>query len=218
MAATQPFDAGSGVFSSWMTSIRRSMRWRTVDIATASLIAVASGLVFWIVDFLIPAPIALLSAIVPGLGGALNGFWYVGGVIAMLVVRKPGAAIYAETLGAALELLLGNQWGVGGSLIIGIVQGAFTEIVFLIAAYRVWNIWIAMVAGASTGLGGFIYTAVTQYAGMSVDGAYLICYFVSTIISGIVIAGALMWWLFLAIAKTGILEQFESGRSAIQQD
>ncbi|MDY4677380.1 MAG: ECF transporter S component [Bifidobacterium tsurumiense] len=218
MAATQPLNMEENVFSSWLNSIRRSMHWRTVDIATASLIAVASGLVFWIVDFLIPAPYALLSAVVPGLGGTLNGFWYIGGVIAMLIVRKPGAAIYAETLGAALELLLGNQWGAGGSLVTGIIQGAFTEIVFLIAAYRIWNIWIAMIAGASTAVGGFVYTAVTEYIGMPVDGLYLAAYFTANLVSGIVISGALMWWLFTTIAKTGILEQFESGRSLMQEE
>ena len=64
----------------------------------------------------------------PGFEGLLNGFWLFAGPLAAIIVRKPGAALFAETLAAFLELTLGNQWGVGGSLIVGIIQGLGAEI------------------------------------------------------------------------------------------
>ena len=46
--------------------------------------------------------------------------------------------MFAETLAAALELAMGNPWGIGGSLIIGICQGLTAEIGFAIFAYKRW--------------------------------------------------------------------------------
>jgi hypothetical protein len=106
-------------------------RWRAIDITVASVIAVASGIVFRLVDLIVIVPYAALEGVLPGLAGLLSGFWYFAGVLTMLIVRKPGAALYAETVAACLELVLGNQWGAGGSLVAGIAQGLLTEIAFL---------------------------------------------------------------------------------------
>lgn len=72
----------------------------------------------------------------PGFEGLLNGIWLFAGPLAAIIVRKPGAALFAETLAAALELAMGNPWGIGGSLIIGICQGLTAEIGFAIFAYK----------------------------------------------------------------------------------
>ena len=47
---------------------RPTRRWRVVDIITAAVLGVATGLIFWVWN---------------GLGGVLGG----------LIIRKPGAAI-----------------------------------------------------------------------------------------------------------------------------
>ena len=100
-----------------------SRKWRVLDITVTSVIAVASGVVFWMWDWVCMAPLTLFENITPGFEGLLNGFWLFAGPLAAVIVRKPGAALYAETVAAFLELTLGNQWGVGGSLIVGLMQG-----------------------------------------------------------------------------------------------
>ena len=97
-----------------------SRKWRVLDITVTSVIAVASGVVFWMWDWVCMAPLTLFENITPGFEGLLNGFWLFAGPLAAVIVRKPGAALYAETVAAFLELTLGNQWGVGGSLIVGL--------------------------------------------------------------------------------------------------
>ena len=79
---------------------------------------------------------AIFEAVTPGFEGPLNAFWLFAGPLAAIIVRKPGAALFAETLAAAIELTMGNQWGVGGSLIVGIMQGLGAEIGFAIFAYK----------------------------------------------------------------------------------
>ena len=102
---------------------KHNNKWRVVDIVVAAIIAVASGVIFWGWDIVCTAPLALFEAVTPGFEGLLNAFWLFAGPLAAIIVRKPGAALFAETLAAALELTMGNQWGVGGSLIVGIIQG-----------------------------------------------------------------------------------------------
>lgn len=116
---------------------KHNNKWRVVDIVVAAIIAVAAGVIFWGWDVICAAPITLFEAVTPGFEGLLNGIWLFAGPLAAIIVRKPGAALFAETLAAALELAMGNPWGIGGSLIIGICQGLTAEIGFAIFAYNV---------------------------------------------------------------------------------
>lgn len=118
--------------------------------------------------------------------------------------------LFAETLAAALELTMGNQWGVGGSLIVGIMQGLGAEIGFAIFAYKKWNPLSTAISGALAGIGCGLYYWLTNPA-WSVLRASI--YLGTSIISGAILAGLVMYLLQVAIAKTGVLDRFESGRT-----
>ena len=186
-----------------------SRRWRVVDLVTATAIAAASGLIFWVWDLICTAPLALFGAVTPGLEGILNAFWLFAGPLAAIIIRKPGAALYAETVAAMLELLLGNQWGAGGSLVVGIMQGLGAELGFALLAYRVWNLAATMLSGALAGLGCGIYYWVKN-PGWSALRAGI--YPGTSVISGALIAGALSWALYRMLVKTGALDHFAAGR------
>lgn len=191
---------------------RHRLRWRVVDIVVASVIGVASGLIFlfWNVGYL--GPKALLEPLLPGVQGLLDGPWLFAGVLGALIIRKPGAAIYTETLAAVVSALVGNQWGGFLTLEAGLVQGLGAELVFLAFLYRVWNLPVAMLAGAGAALAGGINNLLLWYTGSGT--AFTITYLVSTVISGALIAGALPWVLTRGLAKTGALDRFASGREA----
>lgn len=184
-------------------------RWRVVDLVTATAIAAASGLVFWMWDFICTAPLTLFGAVTPGFEGILNAFWLFAGPLAAIIIRKPGAALYAETVAAMLELLLGNQWGAGGSLVVGIMQGVGAELGFALLAYRVWNLASTMLSGALAGLGCGIYYWITN-PGWGVLRASV--YLATSVVSGALIAGGLSWVLYRMLMKTGALDHFASGR------
>jgi len=185
-------------------------RWRVVDIVVASVVGVASGLIFllWNIGYL--GPKAILEPLLPGLQGLLDGPWLFAGVLGALLIRKPGAAIYTETLAAVVSALVGNQWGGFLTIEAGLVQGLGAEIVFLIFLYRVWSLPVAVLAGAGAGLAGAINNLILWYAGA--DATFTIVYLVSAVISGAVIAGGLSWFLARGIAATGALDRFASGR------
>lgn len=192
-----------------------SYRWRVVDIVVASVLAVASGLVFvmWnVASNPIGAP---LSALLPGLQALLGGGWLFAGVLTAMVIRKPGAALYGELVAATVSALVGNQWGVM-TLEFGLVQGLAAEIVFASFLYRVWNLPVAVLAGAAAGLAMAINELVLLYPGST--SVFAAIYVVSGIVSGAVIAGGLSWWVVRGLAKTGALARFPSGRTGSPSD
>jgi energy-coupling factor transport system substrate-specific component len=188
------------------------LRWRVVDIVVASVIGVASGLIFLFRNIGYLGPQALLEPLLPGLQGLLDGPWLFAGVLGALIIRKPGAAIYTETLAAVVSALVGNQWGGFLTLEAGLVQGLGAELVFLAFLYRVWNLPVAMLAGAGAAFAGGINNLLLWYTGSGTS--FTITYLISTVISGAVIAGLLPWVLTRGLARTGALDRFASGREA----
>jgi energy-coupling factor transport system permease protein len=190
----------------------RSRRWRVVDIVVGAVLAVAVGFLFvaWNVGYLGPA--ALLTPLLPGLQGLLNGPWLLAGPLVGLVVRKPGAAVYGELVAAVVSALVGNQWGFT-TVISGLVQGIGAELVFAIVLYRVFRWWVAMLAGAAAAVGGALYDLSGYYAGST--PAFTATYLVTSALSGAVFAGLLAWVLVQALAATGALARFGPGRERV---
>lgn len=190
---------------------KRNLRWRVVDIVVASVIGVASGVIFWAWG-LAWGPLSAALAFTPGLGGLLAGGWLFAGVLGGLIIRKPGAALYTELVAAAVSALIGTVWGFE-TLIWGLVQGLAAELVFAVFLYANWRIGVALLAGATTGLAvGLLDTTFTSYAALEVSAK--VTYVVSAIISGVFIAGLLSWFAVRGLAATGALSRFASGRQA----
>jgi energy-coupling factor transport system substrate-specific component len=184
-------------------------RWRVVDIVVASIVAVASGLLLALWNLGYDAITAPLAAVIPGLQTLLYGIWLIPGVLVGLIVRRPGAALYGEVLAATVSALIVSQWGLL-TIESGLVQGLGAELVFAAFLYRRWGLPVAMLAGAAAGVAMAINDLVLYYAGA--DTAFAIVYTVAAIISGAVIAGLGSWLLVRAIARTGALNRFASGR------
>ena len=189
-------------------------RWRVVDIVVASVIGVASGLVFLLWNVAYRGPSALLEPLLPGLQGLLDGPWLFAGVLGALIIRKPGAAVFTEVVAAGVSALtlIGNTWGAFLTLEAGLVQGLGAELIFLLFFYRRWSLPVAILAGVGAALAGGINNLLLWYAGA--DISFVVVYLISTSISGAVIAGALSWLLARGLAATGALDRFASGRSA----
>ena len=190
------------------TMSRREGRWRTVDIVVASVIAVAFGVVFvaWNALWAFTGPIFVA---LPAAQGIMYGVWLLPGVLVGLIVRRPGAALFAGIVSAAVSALLGSQWG-GEAILSGAVQGAGAELGFAIGLYRRWNLSVAMLAGGMAGLFAAVHDVVVYYRITGVD--FWIVYGIATTASGVVIAGIGGWLLVRALVATGALGDFAVGR------
>lgn len=191
----------------------RRWRWTAADIAVGAALGVAGGLVFWGFNFAYAWLSPLIGGILPGLASVLHPLWYFSGTLAVIILRKPGAAIYVNLVGSAAEMLLGNQFSVGFVFASAAMQGLFAEIPFMVTRYRVYNLPISVVSGALVALEYGVYLMLFRYQGVAFLSARGIVHMVSELVGGVLIAGVMSWYLYRAIAATGALDRFASGRA-----
>lgn len=187
-----------------------TLKWRVVDMVTAAVLGVACGVIFVIWNQIGYAAFSALDALTPGVGGLVSGIWFMGGPLGMLIIRKPGAAIFVETVAAIVSMAIGSQWGLE-TVLSGFIQGLGAELIFALLLYRSFGVLTAALSGAGAGLAAMVlelFTSGNLAKGFLFNGIYWSC----SIISGIVLAGLLSWALTRALAKTGVLDRFASGR------
>src|SRR3712207_958666 len=179
-------------------------RWRTVDIIVTAVLGVAFGVVFWAWNL-------FGELAVPPVSGVLNGVYLMPGVVAGLLVRKPGAAIFASTLAAWVSLLLGSPYG-GIIVVYGLVQGLGAELGFALTRYRTFGWGTAVLAAATAGLSTAILDNALYYAALPF-WSFAVPYTAFTVLSSIVLAGVVGLVLVRALARTGALSSFAAGHT-----
>jgi energy-coupling factor transport system permease protein len=193
----------------------RRFRWRVVDIVVASVIGVATGLVFLFWNNVGYAWFSAADAVTPGLGGIAVGIWLIGGVLGGLIIRKPGAALYVELLAAIVSALVGNQWGIE-TIYSGLAQGLGAELVFAAFAYRRFGVLQAVLAGAAAGAAAWTLELFLS-GNLQKSAEFLGLYFVTVVLSGAILAGLLGWVVVRALAATGALHRFAAGRDVTER-
>ena len=192
-------------------------RWRVVDIVVGALLAVAGGVLFWAWSNGVYPPLSVgLVATYAPLGGLLSGGWVLPAVLGGLIIRKPGAALFVETVAATGELLMGTQYGTT-VLISGIVQGLGAEAVFAAFGYRRFTLPVAALAGVGAGLAMGLNDCFSPWGwNIAYELGDKVAYIACTCVSGAVIAGLLSWLATRGLAKTGALSSFASRRAATE--
>jgi energy-coupling factor transport system substrate-specific component len=185
-------------------------RWRTVDIVIAAVLGVAFGVIFWAWGLLWNGPAEAIP--LPG-RAAIYGVWLVPAVLGALVIRKPGAAFFTETVAALVSVAIGSTWG--WTLVVqGPLEAAAAELAFALFAYRVYRLPVALLAATFAGLAAAVYDVFVWYPGTA-WGSFRIPYIAITTLSSLVIAGAGAWALTRALAQTGVLDRFPAGRERV---
>ena len=186
-----------------------SNKWRTIDIVIASVIAVAFGVIFWAWDALWAATENAFLFFPPA-QSILYGMWFLPAVLSGLIIRKPGAAFFTETVAALISALLGNKWG-ATVIFQGAAQGLGAELAFAFFRYRVFTLPVGLLSGALAGL----VAAVFDWFVWTYDyelWSYRVPYAAITVVSATIVAGGGAWLLVRALAPTGVLDRFEAGR------
>ncbi len=184
-------------------------RWRTVDIVITAVLGVAFGVVFWAWGLIWNATGAAFAAFPPA-QAVMYGVWLLPAVVAPLIVRKAGAGLFAEFLAAVVSALLGSAWG-AQVLVYGLLQGLAGEAGYAAFRYRRFG-WAqallsALLAGAmAAGLDLFYWYPMWA-------GGWKITYLVVVVASTVVVSGLGGRALVRALARTGALDSFASGRS-----
>jgi energy-coupling factor transport system substrate-specific component len=181
--------------------------WQTRDILLLALVAAAFGPLFvqWQVVYN-----GVVRWLPVGWNDIAQGFWFLPAILVPYIVRRPGAALFAETLAATVAVLAGSPYGIIGSAVGGLVQGMGAEVIFMLTGWRRYN-WLTLaLAGAASAITGFIYYVPIYYAGwdvtlLAITGvAFVIGVLLLAVIPGKLLGDALL--------ATGVLDRFQIGR------
>ena len=186
-------------------------RWRTVDIVVTAVLGVAFGVVFWAWG-LVWATTGVLFEAFPPAQAFMYGVWLIPAVLAPLVVRKPGAGLFAELVAAIVSALLGSAWGTL-TIVYGLLQGLAGEAAFAAYGYRRFGTVQALVAGALTGAmaaGLDLYNYYPDWA-----GGWKSTYLALVVVSTAVVAGIGGPALARALRASGALSAFAPGRTRV---
>ena len=142
-------------------------RWRTIDLLTCAFLGVAFGVAYWAWGLVYSVPSEAVSAAFPPLGALFNWPWLVAGIVGMLIIRRPGAAVFTELLAAVVSALIGTQWGLT-TLVSGLVQGLGVELGFAVFAYAVrWPEKYRLPSPVRTGAGSRVCGSALRAAALS---------------------------------------------------
>ena len=187
------------------------LRWRTVDIVVTAVLGVAFGVVFWAWNLLWAGTGTAFTAFPPA-QAVIYGVWLLPAVVAPLVVRKPGAALFAETIAAVVSALLGAQWG-AQVVLYGLLEGLAGELGFAVFLYRRFGWLQAVLAAAFAGAMAAVLDLVYWYPLWT--SGWKSAYVLIVIASTVAISGVGGMALVRALARTGALSSFAAGRSRV---
>lgn len=189
----------------------RSNRWRTVDIVVTAVLGAAFGVVFWAWGLLWAGTGTAFAAFPPA-QAFMYGVWLIPAVLAPLVVRRPGAGLFAELVAAIVSALLGSAWGTT-TIVYGLLQGLAGDAGFAAFRYRRFG-WVpallaAVLAGATAAVLDLVYYYPDWSAGWKTTYVALV------VGSTAVVAGIGSVLLARALAASGALSSFASGRTRV---
>jgi energy-coupling factor transport system substrate-specific component len=167
--------------------------------------------VFWAWGLLWAGLDAAFTAFPPA-QAVMYGVWLLPAVLAPLIVRKPGAALFAEFVAATVSALLGSSWG---TLVIvyGLLQGLAGEVGFAAFRYRRFGWPQALLAAACAGAMAAVLDLVNYYPDWA--GGWKTTYLVLVVVSTAVVAGIGGTALARALRASGALSAFAPGRTRV---
>ncbi|MDI6103078.1 ECF transporter S component [Actinoplanes sp. NEAU-A12] len=103
-----------------------------------------------------------ISAAAPLAYAAMAGVWFLGPVVALAVLRRPGAAVLTMLLAGIINIA--SPAG-PSAIVTNLMVGAALEVGFLVTRYRIWRPWLFYVMGVLFQA----YYAISAYAYFNID-------------------------------------------------
>lgn len=185
--------------------------WRTQDFVLLAVIAVVFGAIYW--AWL--APYIWVEGIAAQPGAELFfAVWFTSGLLGGYILRRPGAALLAQTLTAAAEVLIGAPAG-PILLITGMMEALGAELVFAATGYRRWGLGTMLIAGVAAAVVAIPWNWF-RLGYFALDPTLLIALLGVRLIAG-ALAGGAAKLLGDTIAATGSLNAYALGRERVRE-
>ena len=176
--------------------------WSLLQLVTVAAIGVACGVLFAGWNLLWGAASPLFAAVLPLQYLLFAGTWVIAGPLTGLIVRRPGAALAGELVAASVSFLLASQWSID-ALLSGSAQGIGAELVFLLTGYRSTGAFVALLAGALSGVGMAAHDLPIYFAGVEPSFAQLLA--AAMVASSAIVGGLGAHLVYRALRRSGAL-------------
>lgn len=171
---------------------------KLTDILVTIVIALVFGFVYiiWGSFYAVVTPLGL------HIDQLVYGMWFIAGIVAALIIRKPGVALLAEVAAASGEFLLGSPYGLG-VLIAGVIQGLGAELVFMAYRYKRFDLMVAILASLGACVGSLLNNMVTSDL-LSLSAWNLTLYVGARLIGTIFVCGLPAYGIVKVLDMTGV--------------
>lgn len=183
-------------------------KFTTFDIVLMALLAVANGVLTNYLAFVNKALTALGGPIATS---TITGIYMIYGVLAVYLIRKPGAAFITYMIGATVQSLLGNSYGMASAFVAALCYAVAVEAVFAIFRYKTWGYLSVMMASLCAVPLWFIFAAY-MFGYLEWGWPVLLLTLVIRCISGILLCGVLAKWIGDGLFKTGLVKLAPNNR------
>lgn len=174
-------------------------QWSVRETVTLAIIGVAFAFLYlgWVQVWLV-----LQAVLGPLTMDVLMGFWFSGSIFAAWLIRKPGAAFGTAMLTVIVQIIAGNPSG-AILLLTGLVQGAGSEVPFMLTGWKRYSWPVLIASGACTSVFSFVYTWF-RFSYWELAGGLVLAMFGIRLISGMLLGGVLGRLLAGAVHRTGV--------------
>jgi len=179
----------------------------TFDIVLMALLAVANGV--------LTTYLALVNKTLTAIGGpiatsSIVGIYMIYGLLAVYIIRKPGTALFTFLMGATVQMMLGNAYGMASAYVAALSYAVVLETVFYLYRYKKWS-YVSMMIAAVAAVPLWFVFASYMFGYIKWGIPILLITLVVRCISGAILCGALTKWIGDSLAKTGLLKNFAIG-------
>jgi energy-coupling factor transport system substrate-specific component len=185
----------------------RSGKWTTLDIVIVAVV----GVVFGVLNSPFSLVYQTFQAMFGPVGANMFGVFNISPVLAMFIVRKPGAAFASMLINDVVQMLTGNP---AGALTLGwgVTQGFGAELVFWAVRYRYFDIFVCFLAGAVAQIFSNAWTYLIYGFGDETVLKLATGTAVGFVSYG-VMSGLVAYALGKALQKAGVLRSLAAGKT-----
>lgn len=190
-------------------SRNESLAWNTRDIMVVAVIGVVFGVINAGFGMIYQLGIAAFGPIWTSIFIPFQ----IGKVLAMYIVRKPGAALANGLITGVVEFLSGNPGGLL-TLFWGAAQGIGVELPFLLTRYRGFGIWPCVLAGGLASVFSKVISVIA-YGWAALGWQFLTFLWILGFVVSAIENGFVGYGLGRVLKRTGLLRSFRGGADPV---
>ncbi|MCG7408565.1 ECF transporter S component [Paenibacillus sp. ACRRX] len=179
----------------------------------------------WVLMALLAASNSVLSSLIsplnklltawggPILTSTTTGLYMVYGLLAMYIIRKPGAALFTYAIGALLQIMIGVAYGAWSAIAAAACYAVIVEPIFYLYRYKRFG-WVTMLLVGTIMVPLWFVVAAFMFGYTKYAAVILLITLAVRCLSGMLLCGALTKWLGDQLAGTRYVRPFAIGRDS----